>query len=53
MGTAYAEMQRFGDAIKCFEQSTPRGLDEEQVKLAKEQIRRCTILHKEQQRKLA
>ena len=53
MGTAYAEMQRFGDAIKCFEQSIPRGLDEEQVKLAKEQIRRCTILHKEQQRKLA
>lgn len=53
MGTAYAEMQRFGDAIKCFEQSTPRGLDDEQVKLAKEQIRRCTILQKEQQRKLA
>ena len=53
MGTAYAEMQRFGDAIKCFEQSTPRGLDDEQVKLAKEQIRRCTILLKEQQRKLA
>ena len=53
MGTAYAEMQRFGDAIKCFEQATPRGLDEEQVKLAKEQIRRCTILLKEQQRKLA
>jgi tetratricopeptide (TPR) repeat protein len=53
MGTAYAEMQRFGDAIKCFEQATPRGLDEEQVKLAKEQIRRCNILLKEQQRKLA
>jgi hypothetical protein len=53
MGTAYAEMQRFGDAIKCFEQATPRGLDEEQVKLAKEQIRRCNILLKEQQKKLA
>ena len=27
MGTAYAEMQRFGDAIKCFEQAIPRGLE--------------------------
>ena len=53
MGTAYAEMQRFGDAIKCFEQSMPRGLDGAQVKLAKEQIRRCNILLKEQQRKMS
>ena len=52
MGTAYAEMQRFGDAIKCFEQAIPRGLDKDQQKLAKEQIRRCNILQKEQQRKL-
>ena len=52
MGTAYAEMQRFGDAIKCFEQAMPRGLDKEQQKLAKEQIRRCNILQKEQQRKM-
>ena len=52
MGTAYAEMQRFGDAIKCFEQSIPRGLDKDQQKLAKEQIRRCNILLKEQQRKM-
>ena len=51
MGTAYAEMQRFGDAIKCFEQAVPRGLDASQQKLAKEQIRRCNILLKEQQRK--
>ena len=53
MGTAYAEMQRFGDAIKCFEQAIPRGLDKDQQKLAKEQIRRCNILHKEQQRKMS
>ena len=52
MGTAYAEMQRFADAIKCFEQSIPRGLDKDQQKLAKEQIRRCNILLKEQQRKM-
>ena len=53
MGTAYAEMQRFGDGIKCFEQAIPRGLDKEQQKLAKEQIRRCNILLKEQQRKMS
>ena len=53
MGTAYAEMQRFGDAIKCFEQAAPRGLDKAQQKLAKEQIRRCNILLKEQQRKMS
>ena len=52
MGTAYAEMQRFSDAIKCFEQAIPRGLDKDQQKLAKEQIRRCNILQKEQQRKI-
>ncbi len=53
MGTAYAEMQRFSDAIKCFEQAIPRGLDKDQQKLAKEQIRRCNILQKEQQRKIS
>ena len=53
MGTAYAEMQRFSDAIKCFEQAMPRGLDKDQQKLAKEQIRRCNILQKEQQRKMS
>ena len=53
MGTAYAEMQRFSDGIKCFEQAIPRGLDKDQQKLAKEQIRRCNILLKEQQRKMS
>ena len=53
MGTAYAEMQRFADGIKCFEQAIPRGLDKDQQKLAKEQIRRCNILLKEQQRKMS
>ena len=53
MGTAYAEMERFPDAIKCYEQSIPRGLDDAEVKRAKEQIRRCTILEKERKKKLA
>ena len=51
MGSAYAEMERYPDAIKCFEQSIPRGLSPEEVKRAKEQIRRCGILQKETVRK--
>ena len=51
MGSAYAEMERYPDAIKCFEQSIPRGLVPEEVKRAKEQIRRCGILQKEKIRK--
>ena len=46
MGTAYAEMERYRDAIKCFEQSIPRGLSEEAKRRAKDQIRRCNILQK-------
>ncbi len=53
MGTAYAEMERFPDAIKCYEQSIPRGLSDEEAMRAKEQIRRCTILEKERKKKLA
>ena len=56
MGTAYAEVERFEDAIKCFEQgmSSKRvnPLTGEHSKMAKEQIRRCKILLKEQQKKL-
>ncbi|MBT4070298.1 MAG: tetratricopeptide repeat protein [Euryarchaeota archaeon] len=52
MGTAYAEMERFPDAIKCFEQSIPRGLSTAEAKRAKDQIRRCTILNKERQKKI-
>ena len=51
MGSAYAEMGRYPDAMKCFEQSIPRGLEAEEVKRAKEQIRRCGILLKEVERK--
>ncbi len=48
MGTAYAEMERFQDSIKCFEQAIPRGLTKEEIKRTKDQIRRCNILLKEQ-----
>ena len=46
MGTAYAEMERYNDAIKCFEQALPRGLSDEAKRRAKDQIRRCNILQK-------
>ena len=56
MGTAYAEVDRFEDAIKCFEQgmSSKRvgPLKGNEGKMAKEQIRRCKILLKEQRKKL-
>tara|TARA_B110000444_G_scaffold255515_1_gene290049 strand:- start:4209 stop:6371 length:2163 start_codon:yes stop_codon:yes gene_type:complete len=51
MGTAYAEMERYQDSIKCFEQAIPRGLTKEEVKRTKDQIRRCNILLKEQIKK--
>lgn len=46
MGTAYAEMERYNDATKCFQQAIPRGLDTAATKRAKDQIRRCNILQK-------
>ncbi|RJU84319.1 MAG: hypothetical protein DWB99_00140 [Candidatus Poseidoniales archaeon] len=52
MGTAYAEMERYQDSIKCFEQAIPRGLNKEEIKRTKDQIRRCNILLKEQNKKL-
>ncbi len=51
MGTAYGEMERYDDAVKCFEQSIPRDLTKEQQKLAKEQVRRCNLLSKEKTKK--
>ncbi len=53
MGVAYAEMERYDDAIKCFEQGESRGLTPDEVALAKEQIRRCKILRKEKEKRAA
>ena len=47
MGAAYAAMERYSDAIKCFNQAIPRGLDDATIKVAKDQIRRCEILKKQ------
>ena len=52
MGTAYANVELYDDAVKCFKQAMPRGLDGEQKKMCKEQIRRCNELLKIQKRKM-
>ena len=56
MGTAYAEVERYDDAIKCFEYAmSPKRispLSGDHAKMAKEQIRRCKLLRKEQEKKL-
>lgn len=51
MGAAYASMERYNDAIKCFKQAIPRGLNESAQTVAKDQIRRCEILKKQQLKK--
>ena len=52
MGVAYAEMERYPDAIKCFEQAEPRGLSADELAMAKEQVRRCKILQKEYEKRM-
>ena len=52
MGTAYAFVELYDDAIKCFKQAMPRGLEDDQKKMCKEQIKRCNELQKIQKRKL-
>jgi tetratricopeptide (TPR) repeat protein len=56
MGTAYGEVERFQDGIKCFEQALSKKRAEplggKEADMAKEQIRRFRKLHKEQGKKL-
>jgi tetratricopeptide (TPR) repeat protein len=51
MGSSYAAVELYSDAIKCFEQALGRGLDEEDTNICKMQIKRCRLLHKEQQKR--
>ena len=48
MGSSYAAVEHYADAIKCFEQALQRGLGDEDVDLCKTQINRCRLLSKEQ-----
>ena len=51
MGSSYAAVELYSDAIKCFEQSLDRGLDMDDVNICKTQINRCKLLHKEQEKR--
>jgi tetratricopeptide (TPR) repeat protein len=57
MGTAYAELESYDNAIHCFNQSMGKDVGEslkgENKKRAKEQIRRCKLLLKEQNKRAA
>lgn len=48
MGSSYAAMEHFADAIKCFQQALNRELDSEEAQLIKTQMNRCSLLLKEQ-----
>ena len=48
MGSSYAAMEHFSDAIKCFEQALSRELEEEEKRLVQTQMNRCSLLLKEQ-----
>jgi len=51
MGSSYAAVEHYADAIKCFEQALQRGLGDEDVGLCKTQINRCRLLSKEQMKR--
>ena len=51
MGSSYASLELFQDAVKCFIQAIDRGLDENDRALCKKQLSRCKILAKEQARR--
>jgi tetratricopeptide (TPR) repeat protein len=50
MGSSYAAIELYSDAVKCFEQAKGRGLGVEDLKLCKAQINRCKLLIKEQKK---
>ena len=51
MGSSYAAVELYSDAIKCFKQALGRGLDVEDATVCKTQINGCRLLHKEQQKR--
>ena len=51
MGSSYASLELFQDAVKCFIQAIDRGLDDNDRALCKKQLSRCKMLAKEQARR--
>ena len=48
MGSSYAALELFTDAVKCFSQSMILGLEKDEIKNCEKQISRCRILLREQ-----
>ena len=51
MGSSYAAVEHYNDAIKCFEQALQRGLASDDIDLCRTQINRCRLLSKEQMKR--
>ena len=48
MGSSYACLEMYDDAVKCFTQSLERGLEKEEHEVCRKQISRCRLLSREQ-----
>ena len=51
MGSSYAAVELFDDAIKCFTQALDRGLNKEEAHLCEKQVSRCRLLAREQSKR--
>ena len=51
MGSSYAAVEMFDDAIKCFTQALERGLQKQETEICEKQISRCRLLSREQSRR--
>ena len=51
MGSSYAAVELFEDAIKCFTQAISMGLDKEEADLCEKQLSRCRLLAREQSKR--
>ena len=51
MGSSYAAVELFDDAIKCFTQALDRGLGKEEADLCQKQVSRCRLLAREQSKR--
>jgi len=51
MGSSYAAVEMFDDAIKCFTQALERGLEKQETDICEKQISRCRLLSREQSRR--
>tara|TARA_B100001123_G_scaffold130106_1_gene151142 strand:+ start:21671 stop:22849 length:1179 start_codon:yes stop_codon:yes gene_type:complete len=51
MGSSYAAVELFDDAIKCFTQALERGMGKEEAELCEKQVSRCRLLAREQSKR--